>query len=57
VIDTQTVADELRQARRARIAVEAAWCEVEQLLWEMQHSPRIWRRLALADAMVPPLAA
>lgn len=44
MIDTKAMADELNQARRARIEAEDAGCEVEELVWELQHplsQPRI----------------
>lgn len=50
MIDTQALANELQQARAARMAAEAAWNDVEELLWEVQRGPRMWRRLALVDA-------
>jgi len=60
MIDSKAVASELKHARAVRLRAEAAWCEVEELLWEVQHSPRYWRRLALVDIeddeiMPPPL--
>jgi hypothetical protein len=62
MIDSKAVASELKHARTARLRAEAAWCEVEELLWEVQHSPRYWQRLALVDVehdedASPPLAA
>jgi hypothetical protein len=50
MIDSKLLANELKQARAARLAAEDAWCEVEELLWEVQHGPRYWRRLAQVDA-------
>jgi len=50
MIDGKILASELQQARAARRKVEAAWCEVEELLWEVQRGPRYWRRLAQVDA-------
>ena len=49
MIDSKALAKELKQARSARIAAEDAWCEVEELLWEVQRGPHHWRRIALAD--------
>jgi hypothetical protein len=57
MIDIQALRSELNQARAARLAAEAASSEVEELLWEVQQGPRMWRRLALADTMPEPLAA
>jgi hypothetical protein len=47
MIDATEVANELAQARACRLAAEAASVDIEELLWEMQHSPAVWRRLAL----------
>ena len=49
MIDAMTVAHELEQARACRMAAEAAYSDVEELLWEMQRSPAIWQRLALTE--------
>lgn len=49
MIDARTVADELTQARACRLAAEAASLDIEELLWEMQRSAAIWRRLALVE--------
>jgi hypothetical protein len=62
MIDSKALASQLKQARTARLRVEAASCEVEELLWEVQHGPRYWRRLAQVDVeddekVSPPLAA
>ena len=51
MIDIQALAMELQQARAARLAAEAASSDVEELLWEVQQGPRMWRRLALVDGM------
>ena len=37
MIDRQKMEDELKQARQARLDVEAANCDVEELIWEIQH--------------------
>lgn len=37
MIDRQRMQDELQQARQARLDAEAAHCEVEELIWEIQH--------------------
>ena len=50
MIDSKALASELQQARAARLQAEAAWCEVEELLWQVQRGPRYWRRLAQVDA-------
>ncbi len=49
MIDSKALAQEVEQARAARLEAEEACCDVEELLWEVQHGPRYWRRLALAD--------
>lgn len=54
MIDPQELANELQQARAARMAAEAAWNEVEELLWEVQQGPRMWRRLAQVDVPADP---
>jgi len=45
MIDSKAIADELRQARQARIEAEQEGDELEELLWRMQHmtpsGPRI----------------
>jgi len=37
MIDRQKMEDELKQARQARLDAEAANCDVEELIWEIQH--------------------
>jgi uncharacterized membrane protein len=37
MIDRQAMANDLQQARQARIEAEAAHCEVEELIWQVQH--------------------
>lgn len=37
MIDRQKMEDDLQQARQARLDAEAANCEVEELIWEIQH--------------------
>ena len=49
MVDSKALADELQQARVARSEAETAWCDVEELLWEVQHGLRYWRRLAQVD--------
>jgi hypothetical protein len=56
MIDRKALASELQQARAARLQAEAAWCEVEELLWEVQRGPRYWRRIALDEAVDEPAA-
>ena len=52
MIDGKSLADELQQARAARIEAETASCDVEELLWEVRQGPRMWRRLALVHSDV-----
>ena len=37
MIDLKTLEIELHQARLARIDAQAAGCEVEELIWNVQH--------------------
>ncbi len=37
MIDRKAMENDLRQARLARQDAEAANCEVEELIWELQH--------------------
>ena len=37
MIDRQKMEIELQQARQARLDAEAANCDVEELIWEIQH--------------------
>jgi len=46
MIDTKAIAQELRQARAARIEAEEAGSELEELLWEVQHPPVYQPRIA-----------
>jgi hypothetical protein len=46
MIDRNALASTLEQARSARLAAEDAWCDVEEVLWQVQHGPRYWRRIA-----------
>jgi hypothetical protein len=57
MVDGKALANELQQARAARIEAETACGDVEELLWEVRQGPRIWRRLALvgAEAKAEPL--
>jgi hypothetical protein len=59
MIDRKALTRELQQAKAARIEAEDAWCEVEELLWEIGRGPRTWRRLAQVEpgAEAPPALA
>jgi hypothetical protein len=58
MIDRETSVQTLAEARAACDAAEEAWCDIEELLWEMRRSPRVWRRLAqTADDAPVALAA
>ena len=37
MIDRKAMENDLHQARMARLEVEAANCDVEELIWELQH--------------------
>ena len=37
MIDRKALQDDLHHARQARIEAQAAGCEVEQLIWSVQH--------------------
>ncbi len=50
MIDSKALAQEVERARLARCEAEDACCDVEELLWEVQHGPRYWRRLAQVDS-------
>ena len=52
MIDLQQVEAELSCARRARIAAEAAGCEIEALVLDMQR--HAWHRVALSDEAYDP---
>ena len=39
MIDAKALANELQQARLARIAAEAANTDLEELIWQVQHAP------------------
>jgi len=50
MIDLKTLEIELQQARAARIDAEAAGCEVEALIWSVQHfQPGKQRLLYMVD--------
>ena len=52
MIDLQQVQAELSCARAARLAAEAAGCEIEALVHDMQSNA--WNRLALIDEAYDP---
>jgi hypothetical protein len=52
MIDRQQVQAELSCARAARLAAEAAGCEIEALVHDMQQ--HAWHRLALIDEAYDP---
>jgi hypothetical protein len=37
MIDRKAMENDLQEARRARLEAEAANCDVEELIWELQH--------------------
>jgi len=37
MIDREAMANDLKLARQARLEAEAANCDVEELIWEIQH--------------------
>lgn len=37
MIDRKAMENDLHQARMARLEAEAANCDVEELIWELQH--------------------
>ena len=52
MIDLQQVEAELSCARRARVAAQAAGCEIEAVVLEMQRNA--WHRVALIDEAYDP---
>ena len=48
MIDIQALRDELKEARAARLQAEDAGDDLEEMVWAMQCSPRILRRLTAA---------
>jgi hypothetical protein len=54
MIDAKALANELHQARLARIEAEAANLDVEELLWLVQHPPPERRCFAYFFAGVDP---
>ena len=54
MIDLKTLEIELQQARLARIDAQAADCEVEELIWSVQHfEPGKQRMLFMVDVGEP----
>jgi hypothetical protein len=41
----------LQQARTVRLAAEAACCDIEDMLWDIERSRCLWQRLAQSIAM------
>lgn len=37
MIDRKAMENDLQEARRARLEAEAANCDVEELIWQLQH--------------------
>jgi hypothetical protein len=57
MIDRRAMAQELRQARLARVEAETACCDLEELIWQFQHPPLSAPRIAYAfDGFGRPLA-
>jgi hypothetical protein len=52
MIDRREVQAELQCARETRVAVEKTECEIEALVYDMQH--HAWQRVALADENYDP---
>lgn len=50
MIDRQAMANDLREARLARLDAEAANSEVEELIWEVQHVQLGRQRLVFSIA-------
>jgi hypothetical protein len=48
MIDTKAMALELEQARQARMEAETAYCDIEELLWQMHHQQTHGPRIAYA---------
>ncbi len=48
MIDTKAMALELEQARQARIEAETAYCDIEELLWQINHQQTHEPRIAYA---------
>ncbi len=57
MIDSKAMAQQLEQARQARIEAETAYCDIEELLWQMHHQTPVGPRIAYAfDGFGRPLA-
>ena len=57
MIDSKTLAEELQQARLARIEAEDAGNEIEELIWRMHHQPPSAPRISYSfDGFGRPLA-
>jgi hypothetical protein len=50
MIDASMVVQELRQARAVRMAAEEACCDIEEMLWDIERSRHLWRRLVRTNA-------
>ncbi len=48
MIDSKAMAQQLEQARQARIEAETAYCDIEELLWQMHHQQPHEPRIAYA---------
>jgi len=56
MIDLKTLENELHHARLARLDAQAAGCEVEELIWSVQHfQPGRQRLLFMVDGCDPEL--
>jgi hypothetical protein len=54
MIDLKTLEHELHHARLARLDAQAAGCEVEELIWTVQHfQPGKQRLLFMVDGLDP----
>jgi hypothetical protein len=48
MIDSKAIAQELQHARQARIEAEAEYCDIEEMLWDMNHPHPAGGRVAYA---------
>jgi hypothetical protein len=46
MIDSKAIAQELQHARQARIEAEAEYCDIEEMLWHMNHPHPVEPRVA-----------
>jgi hypothetical protein len=46
MIDSKTIARELQYARQARLEAEAEYCDIEEMLWHMNHPHPAPQRVA-----------